>query len=117
MEVEGRPGVYEGELVGGEPEGVGEFRWDDGERYQGEWRAGCYEGRGTTFHSNGSKRYEGEWRAGVREGRGTTFWSDGSKCYEGEYRAGCYEGRGTSFRRSGEVHKSGVWLQDRFLHE
>ena len=30
MEVEGFPGVYEGELVGGEPEGVGEFRWDDG---------------------------------------------------------------------------------------
>ena len=64
MEVRGRPGVYEGELVGGQPEGVGEFRWDDGERYQGEWRAGEMEGRGTWFNPNGSKFYEGEWRAG-----------------------------------------------------
>ena len=93
MKVWGCPGVYEGELVGGEPEGVGEFRTDDGARYQGEWRAGKMDGRGTHFNSNGSKTYEGEWRAGKMEGRGTHFDDYGWKYYEGEWRGAPTSGR------------------------
>ena len=64
MKVRGLPGIYEGGLVGGEPEGVGEFRWNNEERYQGEWRAGKMEGRGTLFSFSGEVEKSGVWSKG-----------------------------------------------------
>ena len=34
--------------------------WNDGDKYEGEWKKGKREGRGIYYYKNGS-RYEGIW--------------------------------------------------------
>lgn len=52
-------GVYEGEVDDKEePQGRGEYRWPNGDRYVGEWRSGQREGDGRCVYASGNV-YEG----------------------------------------------------------
>lgn len=65
------------------------FAW----QYEGEYRQGIMDGRGTYRFADGSV-YMGEYKAGKREGRGVYRFADGA-VYEGEYKNGAMEGFGT----------------------
>ena len=69
--------------------------------FEGEWKAGEAEGRGTERCADGSV-FEGEWKAGGREGRGTVRYPSGN-VFEGEFKANEQEGRGTTRLASGEA--------------
>jgi hypothetical protein len=43
---QGKEECYEGEWRGGKIEGVGKFRWANGDEYEGQWRDSKAEGRG-----------------------------------------------------------------------
>ena len=112
---------------GDEKDGRGTYRYINGSTYEGEWKGGKYEGRGTFWvlrHWNGThwndgdwndgdadwEVYEGEWKGGKKEGRGTLRYADGD-VYEGEWKADKKEGRGTSRYRNGDVYE-GEWKAD-----
>ena len=50
----------------------------DGEKYEGEFRNGLFEGHGVYFWVSG-KRYEGMWEKNLMNGMGMTVWPDGRK--------------------------------------
>ena len=55
--------------------------YENEEIYDGEWKDGLKEGKGTLTSPDGGK-YEGEWKNDKMEGQGTYTWPNGNK-YEG----------------------------------
>ena len=51
-------------------EGKGIFYYNNGEKYDGDWKENKKEGNGIYYYSNGSI-YEGEWKDDKKEGNGT----------------------------------------------
>ena len=70
----------------------GSYTFEDGARYDGEWRANKYHGQGTYLFANGDK-YTGEFKHDKSDGHGTFYYADGDK-YVGEYRGGLRHGEG-----------------------
>ncbi len=66
----------------------------------------CENGQGLYIWQNG-ERYEGDWRNGKFEGRGSYTWADGSK-YSGNWQSGRRNGSGTFYSPNG-VAKTGIW--------
>jgi hypothetical protein len=66
--------------------------YQDGSRYEGEWKDGKRDGEGTYSWADGSK-YKGEWKDGKRDGEGTYTYPDGRR-YEGEFKDGKFCGQG-----------------------
>ncbi len=56
--------------------GRGLYIWTTGERYDGSWRNGKFEGYGSYTWLDGSK-YSGNWVAGNRNGQGTFYEANG----------------------------------------
>ena len=54
---------YNGQVVNGEPSGLGVIYYPNGNMYIGEWKDGKRNGQGTYTFQEGS-RYEGEWKDG-----------------------------------------------------
>ena len=75
---------YVGDLNNELPDGKGTMTYEDGSKYDGEWKEGKRYGKGTLIYEDGSK-YEGEWKNGKKNGQGSIFYHDGSKL-EGEFR-------------------------------
>ena len=98
--------VYEGEFKAGKYEGRGVFRHADGDVYEGEFKAGFAEGRGVYRWANGNV-YDGEWKADKKEGRGVYRYATGA-VYDGEWKADKREGRGVYRYASGRVY-DGEW--------
>jgi len=42
--------------------------------YEGEFKAGKFDGRGTLYDADGNVRYEGEFKDDMRNGRGIHYW-------------------------------------------
>ncbi len=53
--------VYEGEFKEGFLEGKGTYVWSDGDKYIGEFKNSMAEGRGVLIYANG-QRAEGRWQ-------------------------------------------------------
>ena len=85
---------WSGPCVDGYAEGKGTLIWYlRGERhstYQGEMKAGHYEGHGTQFWPDGT-RYDGEWSNDRAEGKGTYQAASGEVC-AGVWIDGCFQG-------------------------
>ena len=84
----------------------GDYRYDNGDRYRGEWKKGEKHGFGTYVWTNGH-RYEGQWLAGQKSGSGQYTWSNGDR-YVGEFHGGDYHGEGTLTYISGKT-VTGEW--------
>ena len=56
-------------------EGKGEYTYQDGEKYEGEFKNGIREGFGKYFYNNGD-RYEGDFKNGVRDGKGIIYYGN-----------------------------------------
>lgn len=60
---------------GGERDGYGVMRGQDGSVFTGQWARGCRDGRGTLFFSGGV--FEGQWRNGHAHGEGIVHFKNG----------------------------------------
>ncbi len=101
-----REGRYEGDLKAGHYDGHGAYGWANGDRYWGELSNDAESGHGFFAWASGD-RYDGEWRQGLRSGQGVYLWADGSR-YEGGWKDGRAEGRGT-YRQAGGESYTGSW--------
>jgi len=105
------PGVgkYTGEWKGGSRAGRGILVFDEGvskgDEYNGDFREGTFEGKGTYRWADG-RVYVGEWRQGKRNGRGIETLPSGAE-YSGDFKDGKYHGRG-SFAHQGNRY-TGDW--------
>lgn len=97
---------YEGEFKYGEPHGWGTFHWPDRTMYIGEFVDGLRHGHGQQTFSNGDT-YAGEWRFGHMHGKGVYDWVDDSK-YVGTFVKGHMEGKGIITLPNGESY-DGEW--------
>jgi hypothetical protein len=85
--------MYQGQTKAGLFEGKGRMTHANGDIYQGEWRGGKANGLGTFVDTNGSM-YKGEWLNDVYHGKGVETWNYGSIKYEGEFDEGKKTGKG-----------------------
>ena len=77
--------------------------------YEGECRKGLAHGEGV---AQGIDRYQGEFRNGYPEGRGTYRWADGT-FFEGYWKKGLREGSGRMIYSSDSII-TGYWKADKY---
>ncbi len=85
----------------------GATRFLNGDRYQGEWRAGKRNGQGTYTSANGNT-YVGEFSDNNHDGWGRLTFANGD-VYVGEWVQGRRHGQGVEFASDGLVRRSGQW--------
>jgi len=96
---------YEGEFKNGKKDGRGTFSWSNGSKFSGTWKEdNRVEGVEDLF--NGF-RYEGQYSNNLRNGKGTFTWIDGS-IYEGEWQNDNMNGRGVKIWLDGKKY-DGEW--------
>ncbi len=96
--------TYVGDLnAEGQIEGQGRMSWSNGDKYDGEFLAGLFHGKGK-FVSGDSGTYEGDYARGYMDGRGVLTYPDGSR-YEGEFVANQFEGKGRLVYTSGDIYE------------
>ena len=62
------------------------MNWDDGCKYEGDWKDDVRHGKGVFEYTNGDK-YDGDWADDIQHGRGTYYFHTGDR-YEGSYLLG-----------------------------
>ncbi|KAM9841543.1 MORN repeat-containing protein 3 [Aulostomus maculatus] len=87
-----------------------------GATYNGEWKFGKYDGRGSYSTlvpetKEYAKKYCGEWKNGKKHGYGTYF-RNGSAVYEGEWSEDHRSGLGRMYDKSGDIYE-GEWMKDK----
>lgn len=94
------PSRYEGNFVEGVPHGEGTLTTRSGKKYSGRFIGGglcykgnCEDGYGEQIFWNGS-HYQGEYKAGKENGKGTGYDSNNHVRYTGGHKDGEYEGYG-----------------------
>lgn len=101
---------YEGEFRAGMYHGKGTLVSANGSKYSGEFRNGMFHGKGTLIIANGD-RYVGEFKEFKFHGQGVYTWSNG-QTYAGEFSDGWQHGQGTFTLPSGEKY-AGQFSYDR----
>ena len=91
---------YVGQAINGLREGKGTCYWEDGDRYEGDYRHDNREGKGIYYYNNGD-RYESDYRNDKREGKSIMYYNDGNR-YEGEWKNGNKEGKGIMYYNDGD---------------
>ncbi|MBL7815487.1 MAG: caspase family protein [Saprospiraceae bacterium] len=89
--------------------GRGTYQFENGNKYQGDFRKGLMHGKGAIIFGNGN-RYNGDWSGGMREGLGIYTFVDG-KVYTGSFRKNKFDGNGTMNFPSGNKY-AGKWEND-----
>ena len=95
-----------GEFSNNLPNGYGNFYFDDGtgNYYEGQFKNGKFNGKGTKYNQDNKIIYEGDFVDGMMEGNGKLFYDNGSY-YVGEFKEGKRHGDGN------EYDKNGKWLR------
>ena len=78
------------------------FAWDSGDRYEGAWKNGDMNGKGTYYYADGNL-YEGQWKEGNRQGEGTLTWFDGQQ-YTGQWKDDTMSGLGKYCFLNGSIY-------------
>jgi len=82
--------------------------------YTGDCKKGLAHGSGKAI---GADTYEGEFKSGLPEGKGTYTWSNGNR-FSGEFAAGLKEGKGSLVYKRKSLADSlveGVWKKDKYV--
>jgi hypothetical protein len=82
---------------------VGKFFWNNGDKFEGQYKGDLINGKGTYYYLNGDK-YVGDWKNDLREGKGIFYWENGNK-YEGEYKKDEREGKGILYYKNGNRYE------------
>ena len=92
-----RKGVYTGKVDHGMANGWGEFHWDNGDFYMGNFINNNQNGFGSYWWSANSKwknsKYEGYYKDSYRNGFGMYVWDNGD-LYIGEHKDNAHTGKG-----------------------
>ena len=104
-------GTYTGDMDFGIFEGDGEFAFDTGSVYKGEWKNDNIEGLGV-FETSSEGSYEGEFSKGAKSGEGVFSWNNGDT-YEGEWKNDKMQGKGTYTTKKDVVYK-GIFDDNEF---
>jgi hypothetical protein len=78
--------VYSGEFQNRAITGEGKYTWRDGRTYSGQFRGSELHGEGTFTWPDG-RVYKGQYESNVRNGQGTMTWKDG-RAYTGTWKGG-----------------------------
>ena len=57
-------------------------KYNNGDKYIGEWKNDLKDGKGIYYYNNGDK-YDGEYKTDLKDGKGIFYCNDGDK-FEGE---------------------------------
>ncbi|MDG1947876.1 MAG: trypsin-like peptidase domain-containing protein [Amylibacter sp.] len=98
---------YLGEWQNDKSHGQGTYTWADGEKYVGEWQNDQKHGQGTYIYSTGNK-YVGRYKNSKKHGQGIFTWANGDR-YVGEYKNGMSNGQGTY------TWGNGKWKGDKYV--
>lgn len=104
-------GLYAGETDFGYLSGDGQFLFETGAAYTGEWKQNQLKGSGTLSVPN-EGTYQGEFSASKKSGNGIFTWDDGA-VYEGEWKNDQMCGQGTYTIPDGEIF-SGTFKDNAF---
>lgn len=85
--------LYDGAWVNKKAEGFGVMRWQNGDRYEGEWKDGMRHGQGSYSCKSTGGKYEGLYEKDQKSGKGKYTYSNGD-WYEGDWLEGLREGDG-----------------------
>lgn len=105
--------VYEGNWKNGLWDGRGTVSFPDGDSYRGDFREHQFSGYGKYIYSDGAV-YEGNWKNGMFNGAGTMVYSDGS-IYAGEWTNDRKNGVGVYFDSNNEALFEGVFSNDLYI--
>ena len=75
--------LYIGRYESDSPQGYGQYYWENGSNYRGQFLSGMRHGRGVWQMINGDS-YEGQYMNDKKNGNGTYVWKNGSK-YVGNF--------------------------------
>merc|ERR1712038_1237143 len=101
---------YDGDWSNKAAHGYGVMRWQNGDRYEGDWVEGMRQGRGKYTCKASGGQYEGDYRGDKKEGTGRYVWSNGD-WYQGEWAAGCRHGAGTYVWKEKNEKYEGDWKE------
>ena len=85
--------------------------FQDGNRYEGEFKGGFPHGNGRFYYENGA-RYEGEVHMGEKHGQGSYIFSNGEK-YIGRFEKEKIVGPGTYFFKDSSTYKGDLYRRNR----
>ena len=91
----------------------GEEKYDNGDKYLGQWKDNKRNGQGTYTYANGDK-YVGQYIDGKINGQGTYTFADGDK-YVGQYIDDKRSGQGILYNPNGSIKQQGLWRDDNFV--
>ncbi|EAR96626.2 MORN motif protein (macronuclear) [Tetrahymena thermophila SB210] len=81
--------TYTGEVnERNERHGYGVYQVIYGGYYEGMWKNGFKEGKGTFYYKKGLIHYEGDWQCGEPHGQGRVFNQQNQLVYEGAWKNG-----------------------------
>jgi len=105
-------GSYVGDWACDRKEGFGTQKWHNGDRYEGEWKAGKPHGKGSLWRRTPQqtlrKQYAGDWVCGKRTGQGVSLSASGSR-YEGQFFENRRDGHGRLTTPLGDSYYEGSW--------
>lgn len=93
-------------------EKYGIYVWNDGTRYEGNFKNGKRDGEGLYYYLGGAK-YIGSQSKGNRHGWGTYYYPTGGK-FVGEWVDELKHGKGIMYA-GGAVHIKGIWQDNTFI--
>ena len=104
-------GLYEGETDFGYFSGKGQFSFNTGAEYTGNWKQNQLDGKGTLRVPN-EGTYEGKFTSSKKSGKGIFTWDDGA-VYEGEWKNDKMCGQGVYTTPEG-INFSGTFKDNSF---
>lgn len=94
---------YEGQFRDGLFDGWGVYHYANGDRYEGEFANDMKVGRGTMAFAGGD-RFTGEFKSDMINGKGTMVYRNGNR-YAGDFKNALRHGNGVLTFRNGDVYK------------
>ena len=94
---------YEGAFKKGKPDGKGSLFFSDGREYNGDWKNGYRHGLGILNFPNNNK-FTGQFHENKFEGKGIMAYANGNR-YEGEWSNGQQHGQGIFYYANGDKYE------------